>query len=51
MDKMLDNVKKFDEEIMNLPRFSGAKERRDWVMAKLEEDMKDPEFANMTFDN
>ena len=45
--KMLDNVRKFDEEIMRMPRFSGEKDRRDWVMAKLEEDLKDPEFVNM----
>lgn len=46
-EKGLDSIQLFGEEIARLPRFADQKDRRDWVMAKLEEDKKDPEFAEM----
>ncbi len=47
IEKDFDLVKTFEEEIAEIPRFADAADRRDWVMAKLEEDKKDPEFAEM----
>lgn len=47
VEKDVDLVKTFEEEIAEIPRFADAADRRDWVMAKLEEDKKDPEFAEM----
>lgn len=46
VEKDVDLVKIF-EEIAEIPRFADAADRRDWVMAKLEEDKKDPEFVEM----
>ena len=47
VEKDVDLVKTFEEEIAEIPRFADAADRRDWVMAKLEEDKKNPEFVEM----